>query len=126
MTIVLADELKGEILAHCRSALPNEGCGLLAVDGDRVVRVYPTDNDDASPSSYTIPAQEHYDALTDAEANGWELGGVFHSHPSGPARMSTIDLSRVADPEWVYLVVSLEGDEPVITGWRDGEDVALS
>jgi len=97
---------------------------MLAMDGDRVVKVYPTGNDDASPSTYTIPPREHYEAVTDAEANGWELGGVFHSHPSGPARMSTTDLSRVADPEWVYLVVSLEGDEPVIAGWRDGEEVA--
>lgn len=97
---------------------------MLAVVGDRIVRVYPTDNADASRVSYTIPPQEHFDALTDAESKGWLLEGVFHSHPRGPARMSEVDLERVADPTWVYLVLSLEG-EPVLTGWRDGSDVEI-
>lgn len=98
---------------------------MLALDGDRVVKVYPTDNEEMSPVSYTVPPQQHFDALTDAEAKGWRLGGVFHSHPSGPAGMSTTDLSRVVDPEWVYLVVSLEGAEPVITGWTAGSGFGI-
>jgi proteasome lid subunit RPN8/RPN11 len=98
---------------------------MLAVDGDRVVEVYPTGNEDESPVSYTIPPQEHFDALTDAESHGWRLGGVFHSHPRGPAGMSATDLIRVADPHWLYVVVSLEGVEPVLTGWSDGEAIAI-
>lgn len=91
------------------SELPNEGCGLLALDGDRVVKVYPTANEDASPRSYTIPPQEHYDALVDAEANGWEIGGVFHSHPRGPAELSSIDRAQSLDPSWIHVVVGLDG-----------------
>lgn len=94
--------------------MPNEGCGLLALDGDRVVSVYPTANEDASPHSYTIPPQEHYDALIDAESNGWEIGGVFHSHPNGDATMSTVDLARALDPDWFYVVVGLGGDGPEV------------
>jgi desampylase len=118
--IDLSDENRRQIVDHCRAALPNEGCGMLALDGDRVVKVYPTGNDDSSPTSYTVPPQDHYDALMDAESHGWRLGGVFHSHPRGPATMSTTDLARVTDPDWVYVVVNLNGDEPDITGWRDG------
>jgi proteasome lid subunit RPN8/RPN11 len=118
--IDLSDENRRQIVDHCRAALPNEGCGMLALDGDRVVKVYPTGNDDSSPTSYTIPPQDHYDALMDAESHGWRLGGVFHSHPRGPATMSATDLARVTDPDWVYVVVNLNGDEPDITGWRDG------
>lgn len=98
---------------------------MLAMDGDQVVKVYVTGNDDPSPTSYTIPPQEHYDALMDAESNGWRLGGVFHSHPSGPATMSETDLDRVTEPDWVYLVVALDGDEPDITGWRDSVTIAV-
>jgi desampylase len=118
--IDLSDENRRQIVDHCRAALPNEGCGMLALDGDRVVKVYPTGNDDSSPTSYTVPPQDHYDALMDAESHGWRLGGVFHSHPRGPATMSATDLARVTDPDWVYVVVNLNGDEPDITGWRDG------
>lgn len=98
---------------------------MLAIEGDRVAKVYPTDNQDASPVSYTVPPQEHYDALVDAESNGWRLGGVFHSHPKGPATMSTTDLDKVTEPDWVYVVVSLNGDEPGITGWRRGVTVEI-
>lgn len=99
---------------HCISELPNEACGLLALDEGQVVKIYPTANQDRSPHSYTIPPQEHYDALADAESRGWEIGGVFHSHPDGPAEMSPVDRAKALDPTWVYVVVGLGGDSPVI------------
>lgn len=94
---------------------------MLALDGDVVVKVYPTGNDDASPVSYTIPPKEHFAALTDAEGNGWRLGGVFHSHPTGPARMSQTDLAKVSEPDWVYIVVGLSGEEPELGFWQAGD-----
>lgn len=120
MNLELSEELRQKIVAHCRRALPNEGCGLLALDGDLVMEVYCTGNDDASPSSYSIPPQEHYEAVMDAESKGWEIRGAFHSHPRGPARMSNTDLERALTPGWLYLVVSLHETEPVITAWSDG------
>ena len=108
----LSDELRQQIIEHCLSELPNEGCGLLAMDGDRVVKVYPTSNADASPSSYTIPPQEHFDALSHAESRGWRIGGVFHSHPQGPAEMSSVDEEKALDPNWVYVVVGLGNGIP--------------
>jgi [CysO sulfur-carrier protein]-S-L-cysteine hydrolase len=126
LKIVLGDEHRRLIFDHCMAALPNEGCGLLAMDGDRVSGVYPTENQDASPSSYTIPPQRLYEAVMDAESRGWEVGGVFHSHPYGPAAMSGTDLARVTDPAWLYLVVSLTGPEPVMVGWRDGNQVTIN
>lgn len=122
---MLPGELRQQIIDHCVSALPNEGCGLLAMDGKRVARVYPTANDDASPFSYTIPPQSHYDALIDAEGQGWDLAGAFHSHPNGPPAMSGTDLVRVTDAGWLYLVVSLAGPKPLIVGWRDGVEVTF-
>ncbi len=116
----LPDDLRGQIIDHCLAELPNEGCGLLAMDGDEVVAVYPTSNADASPHSYTVPPAEHYRALVDAESNGWRLGGVFHSHPSGPARMSSVDLERALEPEWVYVVVGLGAVEPELAVFSPG------
>jgi len=115
----LSDDLRRQIIDHCLAGLPAEACGLLAMEGDTVTFVYPTDNADASPHSYTVPPAAHYRALVDAEANGWRLGGVFHSHPGGPARMSSIDLERALDPEWVYVVVGLGGDVPELGMFRD-------
>ena len=111
----LSDDLRRQIVEHCLAELPNEGCGLIAVADGHAVRVYPTSNADASPSSYTIPPQEHFAALVDAESRGWEMGGVYHSHPYGPAEMSVTDLARAMEPHWVYVVVGLaDRDRPVV------------
>lgn len=125
MNVELSEELLGRIVDHCRRALPDEGCGLLALDSDRIAEVYPTANADESPVSYTIPPQEHYDAVMDAESKGWEIRGAFHSHPKGPARMSATDLDRALEPGWLYLVVALDGSEPNIGAWQDGQFVGL-
>jgi len=98
---------------------------MLAIDGHRIVKAYPTRNQEASPIAYTIPPQEHYDALIDAESNGWALAGVFHSHPTGPAAMSATDLARVTDPTWLYVVVALGSERPVWGGWRAGAEVRI-
>lgn len=123
--IRLPGPLRAEIVAHCLSELPNEGCGLLAMDGDAVTRVYATDNEDRSPVAYTVPAGQHFEALLDAESRGWTLGGAFHSHPSGPARMSATDLARALERDWVYVVVGLV-DGVEMSAWRDGEIVELA
>lgn len=118
----LSEELRRRLIEHCQSEAPNEGCGLLAMAGNEVVEVYPTGNQDGSPVGYTVPPQEHFAALNDAESKGWELGGVFHSHPNGEARPSMIDVQTALDPEWVYVVVGLRRD-PEVRAWsiRDGK-----
>jgi proteasome lid subunit RPN8/RPN11 len=116
-TLRLPDALRQQIVDHCRAGLPNEGCGLFAVEDDRVVEVYPTANAEESPTGYTIPPQEHFSALEDAESRGWEIGGVFHSHPAGPARPSMIDVQAALEPLWVYIVVGLQ-DVTEVRAWR--------
>lgn len=111
----LPDDLRLEIIEHCRGELPNEGCGLVAVRDGVVVRVYPTGNVDRSPVSYTVPPEEYLAAIMDAEQNGWDIGGVFHSHPKGPAQMSATDLDRALEPGWTYFVVGFGSDEAEVS-----------
>lgn len=122
MTLRLPEDLRTEIVDHCLAEAPNEGCGLIAVSDGTVVKVYGTANQDASPFGFTVPPEEHYKALTDAESHGWEIGGVFHSHPNGTARLSMVDVDRALDPDWFYLVIGLDG-EPQLRVWRilDGQ-----
>lgn len=121
MTLRLPEDLHNQIVDHCLAEVPNEGCGLIAVSDGSVVKVYETANQDASPSGFTVPPQEHYEALRDAESHGWEIGGVFHSHPDGTARPSIVDVKGALDPEWFYLVVGLAG-EPQLRAWRILDD----
>jgi proteasome lid subunit RPN8/RPN11 len=122
----LDEDLRQAIIDHCLAGLPSEACGMLALDGDRVVSVYPTANLDDSPKSYTIPPKEHYEALIDAESRGWTLSGVFHSHPRGPNGLSDTDIKKLTDPTWLYIVVSLAGPVPLISAWCRGSEVQLA
>lgn len=112
------------IIRHCLQSLPNEGCGLWALSGDRIVEIYPTANAEASPTAFTVPPEEHHAALKRAESRGWELGGSFHSHPQGGPVPSDRDLERALDPDWVYLIVGLEG-QPQVRAWHIRNRAAL-
>ena len=130
LVVRFPEAFRAQIIDRCLGALPNEGCGLIASDENaEVVAVYPTANLDKSPTGYTIPPNEHYQAMTDADSNGWVLSGVFHSHPHGSAIPSMLDVESALEPDWMYLVVGLSG-EPVIRAWqinqRKIEEIALT
>lgn len=107
-----AMELPGEIrramVAHALFSLPEEACGLLAADEEGGLRMaYCLSNVEHSPSAYALEPQEHFRALRHAEACGWHLAGVFHSHPRGPAYPSPTDVARALEPDWLHVVVGL-------------------
>jgi len=118
----LPAEMAERIIEHCLAALPNEACGLLAGDGDEVRHVYLLENTDASPVSFTIDPIGHFAALGDAEQQGWDLIGAFHSHVAAPAYPSPTDVAGAAEPDWTWLVVG-PMESPEIGAFRivDGE-----
>lgn len=97
--------------AHTAFCAPAEACGLLAFDADgRLRMVYPCTNGDASPHRFTVDPREHLMASRSAEARSWEIAGLFHSHPSGPAVPSATDVERHPDPSWVSLIIGGDGE----------------
>lgn len=112
-----------EIIAHCLAGLPDEACGLLAGDpasGD-VAWCYPTANLAHSARVYTVDPHEHLRADREAERNGWEIIGVFHSHTHTDAYPSATDVAQAPDPAWHYVVISLRDSHPVIRSYRISE-----
>lgn len=67
---------------------------------------YPTTNQASSPFTYTVDPDEHFRAMLHAEAMGWALSGVFHSHPTGSALPSVIDVAKALEPDWLYLIAA--------------------
>ena len=108
------------IEAHAENCLPDECCGLLAADSSGAIRfAYPLQNSAPSPVSFTIAPDEHFGAFRHAERQGWEIGGVFHSHPGGKATPSATDVGAAFDPQWVHLIYGR--DELRAFSIRDGE-----
>jgi proteasome lid subunit RPN8/RPN11 len=105
----LPAEIRRAVVAHAAFCLPHEACGLMAADDSGRLRLaYCLSNATPSPSAYTLDPGEHFRALRHAEARGWHLAGVFHSHPRGPAYPSPTDVAQALEPEWLYLVVGFE------------------
>ena len=114
------------MVAHSQFELPNEACGLLAADASGELRMsYCLTNADSSSVSYTIEPIEQFRAMQHAERNGWEVVGVFHSHPHGPAVPSGVDRRLALDPDWVYVVVGpADARSPDVRAYRIREGVA--
>lgn len=97
---------------------PRECCGLLATDREgRLRMVYSLTNAADSSVRFTIEPREHFGALMHAESRGWEIAGVFHSHPGGDALLSPTDLSQPHEPEWLHVIVGLRPDTH-LRAWR--------
>ncbi|MFP5330890.1 MAG: M67 family metallopeptidase [Acidimicrobiia bacterium] len=119
MTFVPA-QIAEAMLVHAENCHPEESCGLLAADPEGHLRMaYPLTNELHSPTNYTIAPNEHFRAIRHAEAQGWEICGVFHSHPHTQAYPSPTDVRLAPDPGWLYVVIGMEGRSlPVIRGFR--------
>lgn len=112
--------LKQQIVEHLRNALPNEGCGLLAVSGDRdgeAVYYYPGENLDESPNRYTMNPTAVIAAFRHMEARNWRLGAIVHSHPRTAATPSMTDLRESHYPSALMVICSFATAEPELRAW---------
>jgi proteasome lid subunit RPN8/RPN11 len=85
---------------------PEEACGLLAGVGGEVLEVISVPNALHSPVRYRMDPRDQWRAFQTIEQRGWELLGIYHSHPNGPEVPSETDVSEAFYPEAAYLIWS--------------------
>jgi proteasome lid subunit RPN8/RPN11 len=95
-TLKLKPEHMQIMRRHVTAQAPLEACGLLAGKNDSVETVLRVANAERSPVRFRMDAQEQYDAFMRIEADGLDLVGIFHSHPSGPETVSPTDIDEAA------------------------------
>ena len=110
---VLADEM----VAHCVVERPNEACGLLGAKAGDVVKVFRMSNASGSPVRYSLDPQQQFAVYKKLDEEGWDLGGVFHSHTHTEAYPSPTDI-RLASEDVPYVIVSLAEEPPSIRAFR--------
>ena len=116
--MILPQALAEELVAHARTELPNECCGLLAGHGDKVTRVLRATNSEGSPFMYVVDPREQLRLMDDIEDAGEDLVAIYHSHTRSAAYPSRTDveLAFYADP--LYVIVSLRDESPDIRAFR--------
>ena len=116
----LTDATYTQMVAHALDDLPNEACGLIAAAPGtaKAERVYRCRNSAASSRLYEVEPIDHLKADRDAESNGLEIVGVYHSHTHTDAYPSPTDVKQAPDPTWHYVLVSLKDSAPVVRSYR--------
>jgi [CysO sulfur-carrier protein]-S-L-cysteine hydrolase len=128
--LIIARSHVQAIIAHCIAGLPNEACGILAGNEGRVEFVYVMENAKPGPSYYEMQPEEQFRVMKDIRQKGLVMVGMFHSHPSGQAFPSSVDVEKAYwpgtklsnYPEAVYVIVSLlDRTKPVVRGFTIDE-----
>ena len=112
----LSQALADEMIRHCIDERPNEACGMLGAKGGGIVKVFKMANASASPVRYALDPAEQLAVYNAIDSQGWELGGVFHSHTHTEAYPSPTDV-RLASEDAPYVIVSLATEPAEIRAW---------
>ena len=106
--LILSKMSREAVLAHVESQSPLEACGLLAGENEQVEKVILVRNQAQSPVRFVMDPHEQLQAFDWIDANGMELLGIFHSHPTGPETVSATDIAEAAY-EVVHVICSRVG-----------------
>ena len=87
-------------------------------DGSEVRSFTPCRNAAESARVYTVDPLDHLRAERAAEASGWEIIGVVHSHTHSEPYPSPTDVAQAPDPGWHYVIVGLKRESPEIRSFR--------
>lgn len=115
--VTIPRRLADDMVEHCEDGRPNEACGILGSSNGEVVKVFRMTNAAGSPVRYSLEPREQLAVYNSLEDEGWELGGVFHSHTHTEAYPSPTDV-RLASEDVPYIIVSLAQDPPSIRAFR--------
>jgi proteasome lid subunit RPN8/RPN11 len=122
VVVTLPRALADEMIAHARSELPNEACGIFGGTLEGSLRTFhPARNADASPYRYSVHAEDLLRIALEIDESGDEVAAIYHSHTMSPASPSRTDMELATWPEAAYLIVSLRSDPPEIRAWRLAE-----
>jgi proteasome lid subunit RPN8/RPN11 len=112
MPMLISPTVIAEMLAHARAEAPRECCGLLIGKGKSVARSVRARNLDAKATRYLIDPEDHFAAIRAARAEGLEVIGAYHSHPSSAPIPSAADIAEAnSGSDFLYVIVSLINDD---------------
>jgi proteasome lid subunit RPN8/RPN11 len=114
------------MIDHCFAGLPNEACGMLGGGNGSVEKVFLIKNAKPGPDYYEMDPEDQFRVMKEIRDSGLELTGLFHSHPTGHAYPSSVDVEQAYwpgtqlpnYPDAIYVIVSLmDRSKPVARGF---------
>lgn len=119
MNVIITESAYQSVLAQARRDAPIESCGyLLGTEAGFATENYPMTNVDHSSEHFSFDPKEQFAAVKYARQRGLLVVGNWHSHPASPSRPSEEDIRLAYDPNFLYFILSLADDEPVLNAFR--------
>lgn len=119
MIVRLASQHRDLIRQNAIETYPNECCGLLSGNvrhsDVRITGVHPSKNlTKGDPRhGFEVDPKLRFDLMRSLESqnDGTSIIGHFHSHPDHPAIPSKTDLAMAYEPDMIWLICSITGDD---------------
>ena len=112
--------LLDRIVAHARRDFPNECCGMIGMRDGAAVAVHEATNVAASPLRFEVDGLEVHRTIEAIEADGAEMGAIYHSHTRSDPYPSQTDVNFARGwpgVEWLIVGVRREA-EPTVRSYR--------
>ncbi len=124
--IHINQHLVNKMLKEAKAAYPHECCGLLVGNsndyGKEIHEVYPVENKNKvrAADRYEIDSKEFDRIDREATKKGWNITGIYHSHPDHPAEPSEFDKDCACVwAEYSYIIISVKnGVDDDLRCWR--------
>lgn len=130
--IHIPDEDLSMIRRELDANSPYEACGVLVglIDADdenavMVVRAVPIKNSNRTHRSFELDPAGLYQAWTNAEDDGLDIVGIYHTHPVSSARPSNWDIEYMQHERHIWVIAGADGI--FAYRWEDGraQDVEI-
>ncbi len=106
--IIIKRQIANQLLTHAQSSPEAEICGLIGIDKNNEMQTYSIPNIAEKPSHFfNMNPKLQIDAMRNMRKKNQTLFGIYHSHPSSPAKPSVTDLENATYPEANYFIISL-------------------
>ncbi|MDA8277723.1 MAG: M67 family metallopeptidase [Actinomycetota bacterium] len=107
-----------EIIRHCVEETPNEACGLLIGRGDVINSVRRARSQIPSPFEFTMESKDILTIDQEADTEGLEIVGLYHSHTMTEAYPSPTDVAACPDDRWFHILISLKERPYKVSAFR--------
>lgn len=119
----LPDRIRRELIAAAGDSPEEEVCGLLAGPEGRPFHRLPVENHLHRFDAFDMDPEGLIQAMRRIREEGWDLVGIYHSHPGTAPWPSPTDLASNQYPECVHLIIGREEGGWRVRAFRLGEDV---
>ncbi|ADE36219.1 Mov34/MPN/PAD-1 family protein [Methanohalophilus mahii] len=111
--IGISQEHLSIILEELESNRPFEACGVLLGINEGYVasikRVVPVKNSRRTQYSFELDSTEFYRIWNDAEKEGMDVVGIYHTHPANTARPSDRDKKSMRNFPLIWIIAGNDG-----------------